>query len=164
MVAWIPFEDVDSERFHTLYFKCRYCHPLSTACQYFGHSDTEITCDRQMGLTVMDKPICENSLCEDQDFLEASHYLIQRFVDVHFNEFLVFFRNPKEVDDFFSCFPAKDCLEDDSVWCEFQAVKQWHKSRYQCSIPKFFEVVLFERLQPSKRLFHVSGKLPPIGD
>ena len=110
----------------------------------------------------MDKPICSNDMCEDSDYMIASHYLIQKFIDSEFNQFFVFFRDPSEVDDFFGDFSAQKCLNNDELFCNFQAVRHWHKNRFECLIPLFFEVVVFEQLEPSKRLFLVSGKLPHI--
>ena len=161
-VAWIPFEDMNCDRFHMFYFKCHLCQPLAMACQFFGHDNPEVTCDRYQGNMVMDKPVCSSDTCEERDFMIPSHYLIQKFIDPELNQFLVFFQDPSEVDNFFGDLSAKRCLEESESWCKLQSVRLWHKNRFECFIPRFFDIVLFEQLEPSKRFYFVSGKLPQL--
>ena len=138
------------------------CNPVTLACQYFGHYDSDNVCDREKGQTIMDKPMCSNERCPNPDLLISSHSLFQPFRDEEMNDFGVHFKDPTDVDDFFSRFPAQKCLDNDRLWCEFQATKCWHRSRFDCGKPVFFRIVVFQQKEVSSRYYHVSGKLPSI--
>ena len=142
-----------------MYYKCSDCRPPTRACQYFGHLNEE-TCELQRGLTVMDKPVCSQTACTNNEFLIPSHSLYQRFLDENMNNLFVFFTEPRETDHFFKDFPAKDCLENDDVWCNFLSTRCWHLSKQNCNDPCFFDVVLFHDPAASMRYYYVSGTLP----
>lgn len=162
-LAWVPLEDITEDRHHSIFYKCSFCSALTRACQYFGHLN-EGTCSFERGLTVMDKPVCSREVCTKNEFLTPSHSLHQRFLDQNMNIFFVFFRDPKETDDFFRNFPAKDCLENDNVWCNFVSTRCWYLSKHNCNDPVFVDIVLFHDPAASKRYYYVSGALPPFSN
>lgn len=123
---WIPRHDAQEDRHHQIFFRCTSCRQLLRACQFFGHC-SEVDCDEPRLKTVNDAPICTNSKCKDPDFMVVSHCLYQVFSDKEGNRFNIFFGNPNEVDSFFRNLSAKLCLQDDAVWCKFNALVHYHR-------------------------------------
>lgn len=156
----VPRKDISVERHHQMFFKCSHCLPLRMACQFFGHCSEEV-CTSSSLPTVYDKAICSEENCPDKDFMVPTHNLLQFFCDENLDGFCVYFEDTIHVEQFFSKFPAKDCLENDAIWCKLLSVAQHHQSLLDHNVFRQCQIVVRKKMRSSQfyRWYYVSGSL-----